>query len=744
MQKTVAVVGGGPAGLVTAKTLLQHGGDAKFKVTVFEAAERIGGMWRSLPSETGVKCSPHMRTNLSRWTVAFSDQSWSSVDLSDASSELKASATLPIFPRAWQVGRYLEAYAKRFLPDVIRLNKQVTAVGRSGQSGTWNVTSIDTSTQIESKDTFDYLVIASGFFDRPAHNVRRSPGLDAAVRTQHSSEFRKVESLTGTPGKIVVIGGGISGSEAAATAAFQISSARHSPSTEKPAWAESTIYHVFNRPFYCLPRYIPQNPYNTAIQEHNLSPHFLPLDLNLYNLSRRGDGPIAASNGLMPPEKAKKGHEFIRSVIGGDQRDTHREELIYKPNTTHYPAFTGISDTYSDFVRSGLIVPVQGRVESIVDQPENDSIVDRFTVETVSRGPFANHEGSRNSINEVVGIIEATGFQVHLDYLAEDVKQALGYDPECHRVPFLLSPGSIFSPEVSNIAFVGFYEGPFWGVMEMQAHIVAQTWDTASGGDTQLSNMDVSQAQQVRDAIKHRAPNVPQFWMADYVGLIDEFSRLAGVQRDDSAFGGQRGPAFPARYCSTKTNDEALSVIREVNDILQQSENRARFVAAASFRGMQGRWTIQRKIDSRLANTMPGGTFKGTAHFHPRTPTSDTYAAEYLYVEEGTLTMDNGFSFPATRRYVYRYNEATDTITAWFVEENGLTTSTLFNTWEFYSPGDTYHGWFAKGHHWCSPDTYKNKCEFRFRGAGLETFGITYDVSGPKKDYSHESWYSRL
>jgi len=105
--------------------------------------------------------------------------------------------------------------------------------------------------------------------------------------------------------------------------------------------------------------------------------------------------------------------------------------------------------------------------------------------------------------------------------------------------------------------------------------------------------------------------------------------------------------------------------------------------------------------------------------------------------------MDTGYSFPATRRYVYRYNESTDKITAWFADEDGESVGALFNTWDFYAPDDAYHGWMAKGHHWCDPDTYRNTCEFRFRGAGLQTFGITYEVEGPKKDYSHESWYER-
>lgn len=274
--------------------------------------------------------------------------------------------------------------------------------------------------------------------------------------------------------------------------------------------------------------------------------------------------------------------------------------------------------------------------------------------------------------------------------------------------------------------------------MDLQAQIIAQRW---SAEDGQAEKADVTDARSVRQSIKDRALDIGQFWMADYVGLVEEFARSVGLQRDDSVFG-QGGPLFPSRYQDGTRNKEASVVVREVASVLERSEKEGLYVAAAAFRGMQGIWTILRKIDSKHS-AMPSGSFKGTAHFHPRKPTDTTYSAEYLYVEQGTLTMDNGMSFPATRRYVYRYNEHIDTITAWFADEDGLTTSNLFNTWEFYSPDDTYHGWLAQGHHWCTPDTYKSNCEFRFRGASLETFGITYNVTGPKKDYSHESWYSR-
>ncbi|KAF1973991.1 hypothetical protein BU23DRAFT_462758 [Bimuria novae-zelandiae CBS 107.79] len=647
-----------------------------------------------------------------------------------------------MFPPAWQVGRYLETYAKKFLPPgIVKLNRRVIAADFDGddQTGMWNVTSVDQTSREETRQSFDYLVVASGFFHRAGPRIRQTQMQHGSgKRIQHSTQFRDVASFSEDAGKIVVVGGGISGSEAAATAAFQISSAKHSPG-QQSKWADSKVYHVFDRPFYALPRFVPQDPYNPAIQDFNLSPKFLPVDLTLYNIGRRGgDGPITASIGQVPPSKAEQGHEFIRSLLGGDQRGTGRMELVSKPDTIKYPAFTGISDLYAEFVRDGLIFPINGRVESISQgQSQN------FSVDVVSQSLWANtDQKDKSSLNEVTGVIEATGFQSHLEYLSANVKQALEYDPSCLRVPFLLSRGSIFSERVPKIAFVGFYEGPFWGVMDLQSKLIAQRWGPEGTLPDELKKLDITDARSVRQTIKDRKLDVPQFWMADYVGLIEEFARDAGLQRDDATLG-KGGPLFPSRY-REKIEDggDAAVVVGEVADVLQRSEKESLYVAAAAFRGMQGTWTLHRKIDSRHPS-MPSGSFKGTAHFHPRNPTDPIYSAEYLYTEDGTLTMTNGMAFPATRRYVYRYSELDDTITAWFAEEDGVTVGNFFNKWDFYAPSDLEHGWLAKGSHWCSPDTYKSNCEFRFRGAGLETFGITYDVSGPKKDYSHESWYSR-
>ncbi|OAL06461.1 hypothetical protein IQ06DRAFT_339 [Phaeosphaeriaceae sp. SRC1lsM3a] len=735
-MKTVCIVGAGPAGLVAAKTLLHKGG---YTVTVFEAADRVGGMWRAQPGEHGDKCSPEMRTNLSRFTVAFSDLAWSSVDLSTPENTSSSPSTPPMFPKAWQVGQYLAKYAQKFEVDTkILYNKRITRANPAEDFSHWEVTSIDERSKQQDTQKFDYLVVASGFFDTPSRSLS-SFAKTARKNVQHSSQFRTLSALSERAGKMAVVGGGISGSEAAAQAAFQISSAKYSPGKEKPIHANSTVYHIINRPFYCLPRYLPQD---TAAGS-NSAPFFLPLDLVLYNLSRRGGGEISAAITTVPPEKAEKGHQFMRAVIGSDQAEVGHPALVYGPDQIGFPGYTGITDTYLEFVRSGVIVPIQGWAESVEEDEEGT-----ITIAIEPKAPWAHDPATtsgRKVLSDVTGVIEATGFETNLNFLDGDVKQLLNYDKSCPRVPLLLSRGSIFAPSIPNIGFVGFYEGPYWSVMELQAHLIADTWSEEEQEHGLRDKKDTLyqqiEAEEMRQALQAKSPQVPQFWMADYVGLVEELARRTGVKRNDSPFGYGKGPAFSSRYIDD-TNADARLVVDEVSEVIHASKSNAKFVAAAVFRGMQGMWTLNRKIDTRKA-TAPGGNFTGTAHFHPRHPGGDKYSAEYLYIEQGTFAMDNGLTFPASRRYIYRYNEVTDKITAWFADEDGESVGALFNTWEFSAPGPAHKGWVAKGYHWCDPDKYRNTCEFLFKGASLQTFDITYEVEGPNKDYSHHSWYAR-
>lgn len=141
-------LGAGPSGLVAAKTLT-HDHKGSFHVTVFEQSHRIGGLWPISNVDDGM-VHPEMCTNQSRHTVSFSDLAWPE--------------TSPSFPKAWQVGQYLERYIKTYPGYKIRLNTRVSKTELLG--GKWRVNVQETLHNPETLE-FDHLIVASGFFGKP-------------------------------------------------------------------------------------------------------------------------------------------------------------------------------------------------------------------------------------------------------------------------------------------------------------------------------------------------------------------------------------------------------------------------------------------------------------------------------------------------------------------------------------------------------------------------------------------------
>jgi dimethylaniline monooxygenase (N-oxide forming) len=148
MSETVAVIGAGPGGLVTARWLLAQG----FAPTIFEQGDELGGQWAGRPGRSGVW--PAMHTNTSRILTAFSD--------------LEHQCDV-VFPANRDILDYLRRYADMFgITSRIRFGCRIDRLSRDGSG--WRVRHGD------SVETFDRVVVASGRFQTPA--TPDVPGLD--------------------------------------------------------------------------------------------------------------------------------------------------------------------------------------------------------------------------------------------------------------------------------------------------------------------------------------------------------------------------------------------------------------------------------------------------------------------------------------------------------------------------------------------------------------------------------------
>jgi WD40 repeat protein len=173
--------------------------------------------------------------------------------------------------------------------------------------------------------------------------------------------------------------------------------------------------------------------------------------------------------------------------------------------------------------------------------------------------------------------------------------------------------------------------------------------------------------------------------------------------------------------------------------------------AKAYFATMQGYWNMHRVLRSVIP-TYPSGIFNGTAIVTLRDPTDAEYDAEYLYTEEGEFTTEQGLCIKGSRSYVYRFQDATDSITAWFVKKDNLgEVDYLFHRVEFDKTllPTTAEGAAqsrslvtASGHHLCIDDTYNAEYRFQYNSARLKSWAVKYEVKGPKKDYTADTTYT--
>jgi hypothetical protein len=735
-KKTVCIIGAGPAGLVAAKTFLKTG---KCNVTIYEKSDRLGGIWALDERSVGDYLSPQTPTNLSRFTVGFSDLSWNSVRLDGENTGSDA----PMFPKAWQVNKYLEAYKAKFIPDgTIQYGHEVTATTirkqlAYGAKEHWMV-KVKDQHGVEQEQQFDHLIVASGFFSTPRPLQQTvCTGLETLpIKAIHSSRFRNLndlfpESVSSVGKTVLVIGGGNSSGEVAAAVASHISNAQWSPDTVlQQRFAECRIVHVTPRPLYGIPPFVPTDEEATS---------FVPVDFHLYNLARRLPGPITGNAGRITDGVKDMIHQVMENMLGGNQSDLGADALISPKGSERATVQVALSESYPEYVRSGLIEVRGGRVTSIAADANGE------TSATITLGE------DNDTIANIGAVVYATGYSpaTALGMLTTAGKGALHYDPTSMRLPLILEQWQTTSKRSSNLALIGFYEGPYWPIMEMQARLTAARW-LEDKTPPQKPQEDAEKLLELRKAMQARDLNIPQYWFGDYLGYMEELAQELQLQRNDGHFAEREGAVSPARYlASTDEKSEADKIMADMHKVWTSCREKGTYVPRAVFRALHGTWTLHRRITS-TKGALPSGVFSGTAKFLPRFPTPDKsggkFDLEYLYIETGTFTPTGAQPITASRRYVYRYSEAKDQMSVWFVKpDRNLEVDYLFHDLSFATPEEAREegACVAKADHLCVDDMYGTQYRFRMKGITLSAFQVTHMVKGPSKDYVAMSDFRR-
>ncbi|KAF3902747.1 hypothetical protein AA313_de0203252 [Arthrobotrys entomopaga] len=198
------------------------------------------------------------------------------------------------------------------------------------------------------------------------------------------------------------------------------------------------------------------------------------------------------------------------------------------------------------------------------------------------------------------------------------------------------------------------------------------------------------------------------------------------------------------------------------------------------FNALRGSWTLQRTLTSAIPS-FPSGTFTGTATLTPHPPSTSHSPTSLLYSESGELKTDTGLVLRANKKYIYRYDEKEDKISAWFVKEHSSSSqrdqnqnrnndNTNPNSNEAVEEADyLFHELVlapdssssssssagsnsetitdcrltATGDHLCIKDNYAARYAFEFEGGELKWWSLRYNVSGPAKDYISSTVFRR-
>ncbi|KAK6498659.1 hypothetical protein TWF481_011237 [Arthrobotrys musiformis] len=224
--RKVAVLGGGPSGVVAAKCLLSEG----LTPVVFEQRPSFGGVWNYTPeTKSRLDHIPQEDPNLDDEPVPDSRGSGKPVFMSPIYNELETNIPknlmvfnktpfneeLQLFPGHEDTKLYIQEFSKG-LERYTEFNRRVLKLVR--QDGLkWEVETQDVISTKTEKSVFDAVVITTGHYNVPY--IPPINGIEEFERDHpgailHSKYFRVADGYTGK--KVIVVGNSASGIDIAA------------------------------------------------------------------------------------------------------------------------------------------------------------------------------------------------------------------------------------------------------------------------------------------------------------------------------------------------------------------------------------------------------------------------------------------------------------------------------------------------------------------------------------------------
>lgn len=412
MIRSVAVIGAGPAGLVTVKELKESG--SFDSIVCFEQSSAIGGRWSFSPSNrTGVW--DELCLNINRRLMSFSDFEWKENYYEGSDRALGG-----VYPHCTETKAYLQDYCKHFeITQHVVFNTRVISVERDGSS--WKIMTSTKTDNSETKVThyqFDALIVCSGVYGNPRNPLlamTNSVFKGYSGEMIHSQDFVSAKKFENK--RVMVFGSSRSATDCCEALA---------------------IYGNCKKIINCV-RSIPYHYSNLSLTESQPSDDYLFTRLPVWMAKVLPESIMAeylkAKILHLTPDQLTEGETGVRQHV--DVR------------------VSGICPDrcFVQHVHAGRIKVIPSLISSTED------LIVRL------------QDGTEEEIDCV---IFATGYDIDLSFLDEELKKKVVFYNNCSGRDDLALYKRMLVPEHKNIAFCGllYNSGPHFPMAEVQARYI--------------------------------------------------------------------------------------------------------------------------------------------------------------------------------------------------------------------------------------------------------------------------------